>query len=174
MDKRIGFFEGLKATWGFKPYFYLLMLELFSWLALQVRGKKWRCLFSIILFVDTVHSRKLSSLYQVLPWTGDPVSLPDSSASCWFHFVHANVAVGYPQVWQEDNFLRGHVDPPTSATFHALPRPFPLPRLSSKFFRCNGSFLCLSTTMVRESKYTKIMVKDPPRKAQPPYKGCFS
>ena len=35
-DKRIGFFKGLKATWGFKPYFYLLMLELFSWLALQV------------------------------------------------------------------------------------------------------------------------------------------
>lgn len=35
-DKRIGFFRGIKETIGFKPYFYLLMLELFSWLGLQV------------------------------------------------------------------------------------------------------------------------------------------
>ena len=36
VDKKIGFFKGLKETWGYKPYFYLLMLELFSWLSLQV------------------------------------------------------------------------------------------------------------------------------------------
>ena len=34
--KRIGFFRGLRVTCGFKPYFYLLMMELFAWLALQV------------------------------------------------------------------------------------------------------------------------------------------
>ena len=35
-DKKIGFFKGLKETISFKPYFLLLMIELFAWLSVQV------------------------------------------------------------------------------------------------------------------------------------------
>ena len=36
MDKKIGFFKGLKEICGFKPYINLIFMELFSWMALQV------------------------------------------------------------------------------------------------------------------------------------------
>ena len=36
-DKKIGFFKGLYDTISFKPYLMLLLLELFSWLSIQVR-----------------------------------------------------------------------------------------------------------------------------------------
>ncbi len=35
MDKRIGFFRGLKDTWTFKPYVLLVMVTVLGWLALQ-------------------------------------------------------------------------------------------------------------------------------------------
>ena len=36
-DKRIGFFAGLREVLGFRPYMLLILIELFSWLAAQVR-----------------------------------------------------------------------------------------------------------------------------------------
>ena len=35
-NKKIGFFSGIKQVFSFKPYVLLLLLELFSWLAIQV------------------------------------------------------------------------------------------------------------------------------------------
>lgn len=35
--KQVDFLRGLKDTLGFRPYFYLLMLNIFSWLGFQVR-----------------------------------------------------------------------------------------------------------------------------------------
>ena len=119
MDKRIGFFKGLKATWGFKPYFHLLMLELFSWLSLQVRNHHVE-VGNYFLMLITVYPRELGSIYQVFCWTGEPISLPDSSASGQLCLIHANVATCHSQVWQEDHFLCGHVDAPASTAFLAV------------------------------------------------------
>jgi len=35
-NKRINFFKGIKEVFTFKPYVLLLLVELFSWLAVQV------------------------------------------------------------------------------------------------------------------------------------------
>lgn len=40
-NKKIGFFSGIKEVFSFKPYVLLLMLELFSWLAIQVGTSVW-------------------------------------------------------------------------------------------------------------------------------------
>ena len=50
-DKRIGFFKGLRETIGFKPYLLLLLMEMFSWLAVQVSGLFNRCVYALHLHV---------------------------------------------------------------------------------------------------------------------------
>lgn len=35
-SKGVGFIQGLKETLGYKPYFYLLMINIFCWLGFQV------------------------------------------------------------------------------------------------------------------------------------------
>lgn len=148
MNKRIGFFKGLKETWGFRPYFYLLMLELFSWLSLQVRITILFWLDHVSFFSDAVYPGEFGSVHQVLPGTGEPIPLLDSSTSSQLHHLHANVAACHPQVWQEDHILCGHVDTPAFADLHAFPRPLSLPILSLEFLRGNGCVLCLPRTMV--------------------------
>ena len=38
-SKGVGLIKGLRETLGFKPYFYLLMINIFSWLGFQVLGE---------------------------------------------------------------------------------------------------------------------------------------
>ena len=46
-SKRVGFIKGLKETLGFKPYFYLLMVNIFSWLGFQAS-------FFFVVVVDVI------------------------------------------------------------------------------------------------------------------------
>lgn len=59
------------------------------------------------------------------------------------------MAVCPPQVWQEDNILRGNVDPPAPVNNLSICGQVPLFFLSSEFHRRNGCVLCLPITMVR-------------------------
>jgi len=36
VDKKIGFFHGIREILGFRPYLFLFLMELFAWLAVQV------------------------------------------------------------------------------------------------------------------------------------------
>jgi len=36
VDKKIGFFRGIREILGFRPYLFLFLMELFAWLAVQV------------------------------------------------------------------------------------------------------------------------------------------
>ena len=36
LNKNVGFIAGIRATLGYRPYLYLMLFELFVWLAVQV------------------------------------------------------------------------------------------------------------------------------------------
>ena len=36
LDKKVSFFQGIKLTMQFRPYFYLVMMYMFGWVAISV------------------------------------------------------------------------------------------------------------------------------------------
>jgi len=53
VDKKVSFFQGLKLTMKFKPYFYLVMMYMFGWVAVNV---SWDtvCVIAVKWWVVTV------------------------------------------------------------------------------------------------------------------------
>lgn len=104
----------------------------------------------IIQILFSVYSREPCPVHQVLCRVGVSVSVPDSSAPHKHHYLHASVASGDPQVWQEDQFLCGHVDVTSTNLVHAVCRLCPHDILRAEFLCWNGHLLCLPVAMVRK------------------------
>ena len=101
------------------------------------------------LFSFPVYPREPCPVHQVFCGAGVPVSIPDSSPPGKHHRLHASLASGDPQVWQEDQLLRWHVDVPATHLVHAVCRLCPHGVLRTEFPWWNGHLLCLPVAMVR-------------------------
>ena len=95
-----------------------------------------------------VYPGKPGTLHQILCEAGYSVSVPHCSAAHQLHHLHAHVAARNPQVWQEDDILRGNVDPLAPAPLPPLCRKSSNGFIPTQLPGWNGCFLCLSTTMV--------------------------
>ena len=129
----------------------LLLLELFSWLSIQVRPEVTSSCNAITVplhFNCTVCSRQCCSLCQILCEAGVTVPLCHCSTAPLHYNLDAILAESDCQVWKEDGLLLQHVDSHDHEHIHVVCRLFPVHSVPAGHFWSNGCLQCLSVAMV--------------------------
>lgn len=105
----VGVWKGLRDTVGFKPFRYLLMINVLSWFAFQVCNACVQLMDDTVVanirhsFVHyTVPAKQYCPLHQVLPWFGQALPLHHSHLPGSNDCLELPFARDHHQVWEEE------------------------------------------------------------------------